>query len=164
MQLTKKFLTICSDKTIKEAYKLYADKTYLAWGNTTPKSFDEFKQSYCTSDDYHPVFAYFKEKKLIGYGLVMSNCIQHKRLDIGYAIIKKQRKKGFGDYICKDLIKESKTRFNPNLILADVFGDNEGSEKILYKNGFVKSGEIPDFNLATGKPRKIQTFYLKPKN
>jgi len=154
-----KFLSICDKKIIKQAYELYLD-TYLQWGSFTPKSFDEFKQAYTTSNDYEPVFAFFNKNEFIGYGLIMCNYMQHQRLDIGYCVAQKQRQKGFGTQICKELIRIAKVKYNPSLILADTF-ENAISEKVLLKNGFKKAGKIPNYNMASGKPRSVTFFYLE---
>jgi len=157
-----KFLSEVDQKIVKEAYKLYLD-SYLNWGNSTPLNFDEFKESYTKSNDYEPSLAFFVDKKFIGYGLIMSNYMQNKRLDIGYSVVKSERNKGYATQIIKLLLEFADSKYSPNLICADTF-ENLASEKVLIKNGFVECGEIPNFNLATGKARSVKFFYILRKN
>lgn len=158
MKLNRQYLSSLEDGRLREAYNLYLD-VYLSWGNYSPISFKEFQDSYARSDDYNPVFVYYFNKKFIGYGLVMNNNPLHHRLDIGYAVQEAERKKGYGYYIANDVILEAKSRFNPSLIIADVFGENLGSKAILKKLGFIKSGTTPSWNWSTGEPRELSQFY-----
>lgn len=159
----KKYLASCTNSKLKKAYSLYLN-VYTDWGSSNPLNFDEFKDSYAKQSDFEPTFAFFDEKDFIGYGCIMGNYPQHKRLEIGYSVAKTKRKKGYGNKICKELISLSINKFNPSLILADVFGKNIPSEKILIKNGFKKAGVIPSYNHSLDYPRNLTTYFLKNEN
>jgi len=157
--ITKQFLSGCDASTTKKAYKLYLD-VYFQWGASNPLNFDEFKSTYTKQSDFEPVLAFFENNVFIGYGAIMNNYPQHKRLEIGYAVVQNLRKKGFGTQICKQLVEFSIDKFGPKTIVADVYSENPASEKVLIKNGFKNVGEIPNFNYSTDKPRSIIFYYL----
>ena len=157
--ITKQFLSSCNEKIVKDAYKLYLN-VYQSWGQSSPFNFDEFKNSYTRQSDFGPTFAFFKDSCFIGYGCIMGNYPQHKRLEIGYAVVENQRKKGLGTLICAELIKFSINKFQCKTIIADVYSGNEASVKVLVKNGFKKAGEIPNYNYSIDSPRAVMFYYL----
>jgi len=160
--IKKQFLASCNEEIVREAFNLYLN-VYTQWGQSNPLNFDEFKGSYTKQSDFEPTFAFFNKNLFVGYGTIMNNYPQHKKLDIGYAVVPELRRKGYGVKICKQLIKFAKDKFNPKTIVADVFSGNIGSEKVLIKNGFQRVGEIPNFNYSLDHPRSVIFYYLNVK-
>jgi len=154
-----KYLSEVSSKITKQAYSLYLG-SYLDWGSSSPLNFDEFKDNYTKASTYEPVLAFFIDEIFLGYGLIMANNMQHKRIEIGYSVVKKQRRKGYATEMVKHLLSFAEKKYSPNLVCADTF-DNGVSEKVLLNNGFKEVGEIPNFNLATGTPRSIKFFCIQ---
>ncbi|MBU8773228.1 GNAT family N-acetyltransferase [Cytobacillus oceanisediminis] len=115
----------------------------------------------------------FKEKRGIRWGIEVKGTKgiigtvgfnawspKHKRAEIGYEIHPNQWRKGYTFESVSKVIEYGFGEFGLTRIGAVVFTDNEASNKLLTKVGFIKEGVLRDYMYQNGEPYDTYVYSL----
>lgn len=105
-------------------------------------------------------FGIFKENNLIGK-IKISNIVYgiFKNAIIGYSMDKYEQKNGYMTEAVRLVLEYSMKELNLHRIEASALTENEGSKKVLLKNGFKVLGVNENYLFIDGKWRNHVTFY-----
>ena len=95
----------------------------------------------CLSNDDVDLYGIFDEDLHVGNILISGLNSIHKKAKITYIVgDTRYRRKGVASFAVSTIVKISKTNYQLNKLYAGLAEGNEGSRKVLQKNGFVLEG------------------------
>lgn len=86
--------------------------------------------------------------------------LEHKNAEIGYWLFPEFQGKGFANEALQLVLHFCKNELKLHRIYADVETDNNASNKLLYRNGFLLEGIKQDCEFKNGKFISLQMWAI----
>ena len=139
-------LRILSDKDVTQSYvDWFSNPLVTQFSDNRYRKFTlggqiEYVKKILKVSNQH-LFGIFESKEHIGNIVLGPIDLNHRRAEITYVIGSKSHwGKGIGTYAVREIVKKARRDYDLIKVFAGCASHNEGSKKILLKNGFVLEG------------------------
>lgn len=117
----------------------------------------EDARAFLSTADPQQVFAIVLEDELVG---VIGMAGADEPVEIGYWIGRRHWGRGYATFAVSLLVQEARRR-GISLLCAEMFPENDGSMRVLEKNGFLRQGEIDRHLPQRGGLRRLIRFRVQ---